>query len=229
MKICFPYTSLTVPFKPCQLCALRTWKGTIIFLAHNLMELKEFGKKHRLDSVFILKKKTVPLHPLTKYSWVFNCQEATDEAVLLWAKRVQSDYNRKAPKSASAKQKAFGLLKLGGWFFSKISKFSKPFTPKPWTENGPAWCWENARVVFPGLLHVVAEAEDGSPAWERFRSFGAHWWNVGPWATWTFFFTWALGIKTHHSGLWHPNPLECCGIQIPNDFCLYRKFRKIPS
>lgn len=87
---------------------------------------------------FHFEKNTVPLHTLTKYSWVFNCQEATDEAVLLWAKRVQSDYNRKAPKSASAKQKAFGLLKLGGWFFSKISKFSKPFTPKPWTENGPA-------------------------------------------------------------------------------------------
>lgn len=112
-----PYTSLTVPLKPCQLCALRTWKGTTIFLAHNLMELKEFGKKHRLDSVVILKR----LSP--KYCWVFNCQEATDEAVILWAKRVQSYYNRKAPRNASSKQKAFGLLKLGGWFLSKISKW----------------------------------------------------------------------------------------------------------
>lgn len=68
-------------------------------------------------------EKTVPLHPLTEYCWVFNCQEATDEAVILWAKRVQSDYNRKAPRNASSKQKAFGLLKLGGWFLSKISKW----------------------------------------------------------------------------------------------------------
>ena len=65
-----PYTSLTVPLKPCQLCALRTWKGTTIFLAHNLMELKEFGKKHRLDSVVILKRLSpyIPLLSIVGFS-----------------------------------------------------------------------------------------------------------------------------------------------------------------
>lgn len=33
-------------------------------------------------------------------------QESTEDAVLLWAHRVMSDFNRKAPKTATAKQKA---------------------------------------------------------------------------------------------------------------------------
>jgi hypothetical protein len=39
-------------------------------------------------------------------------QEATDAAVLNWAHRVQSDYNRKAPKNSSSKQKALRLKSL---------------------------------------------------------------------------------------------------------------------
>jgi hypothetical protein len=39
-------------------------------------------------------------------------QEATNEAVLTWASRVQSDYNRKAPKNASSKQKALSLKSM---------------------------------------------------------------------------------------------------------------------
>lgn len=34
-------------------------------------------------------------------------QEATEDSVILWALRVQSDYNRKAPKTAPLKQKAY--------------------------------------------------------------------------------------------------------------------------
>ena len=43
-------------------------------------------------------------------------QEATDEAVLTWASRVQSDYNRKAPRNASSKQKAWIWNNV--WIFS---------------------------------------------------------------------------------------------------------------
>lgn len=39
------------------------------------------------------------------------CQESTEEAVILWAQRVQGDYNRKVPKNANLKQKAFSVQK----------------------------------------------------------------------------------------------------------------------
>ena len=48
------------------------------------------------------------------------CQEATNEAVILWALRVQSDYNRKVPKNANQKQKAFSVQKT-----TSQNRFSK--------------------------------------------------------------------------------------------------------
>ena len=104
---------------PCQLCASRTWKGTTTFPDRSPMVLKAFGKKSRRGQSMPAKNQIMPKQSILDFLLVQ--QEATEESVIMWAKRVMSDYNRKAAKNASAKQKV-GLVgaRLGSKFKSNI-------------------------------------------------------------------------------------------------------------
>ena len=126
---------------------------------------------------------------------------------------MQSDYNRKAPKHASAKQKAPGLLKLGGWFLSNIYKsslspisyFPSPALPNPGQKMAQL---DAARMqdlfslaCLMAWLKPKMEVQLGkdSLVLERIDEM----WDLGLLGLFLTkkFGELALGKKTHHSGL----------------------------
>ena len=145
-------------------------------------------------------------------------QESTEDAVVVWAKRIMSDYNRKAPKTAATKQKDRSLNIWFCWSCSNLGCFNQSET-QTLLETGSARCCRVAGYVLPGLLHVLVGPKDDHPARPRLPSARPNHGDVGARVPWMQNGG-VTGKIPQHSRVSHSRALKLCGFQNPHYFFL---------